>query len=346
MNTIRKRQSESTGKYRYYVLLAILCFSSVACLQETTIDTDMPLIEEQLKTKLNNVLPSLSPELRESATYIDLKNGFEYSNSGGFQKIEVGYEDQLGIVRFANGATLKKNSQLIKESDKLRLQANFTFLRGVNSVVGYNGISAEFTPPSNNSIWFNGINEAGEAGYNYLGVRSTQPICTPSTYNPVCPPGSIPRSFDAEGGTFTSAGPFYLVGKYYFYISNNGANTPLRWPTYDGYSGSTVRMSLRVLQDDKIQFTVFPLQESTSKTWIIDAVGAKASGVGAQVRKNTSLLVNNFDARFWGSFWQFGRLYQNSNASQTFFNSNLASSTTGSCASNCFPYETERINLP
>jgi hypothetical protein len=105
-------------------------------------------------------------------------------------------------------------------------------------------------------------------------------------------------------------------------------------------------MSLRVIADNQIQFTVFPLQESVSKTWIVNAIGAKASGVGAQVRKNTSLLVNELDARFWDSFWQFGRLYKNSSASQIVFSSSLVSSTIGSCAASCISYESEKIRLP
>jgi hypothetical protein len=349
MKNIRN-SSTSLKKYRYLVFLTSLGFFFAGCLSENPQNSSITTqIEQSLKTKLEDALPEVNPELRSTATYLDLENGYEYSNENGLQKIETGHEDAKGIIRFSNGSFLRKNSPTIRESSNIQPRANFEYLRSVKSIAGYNGIYREITPPSSNPLWFTGINEAGEAGYNYFGVKSSQPVCIPDPYkNPPCPPGSIPQSqsYDVEGGIFTSAGPNYIQGRYLFYMSNNGSYSILRWPTYDGYSGSTVRMSLRVIQDNKVQLTVFPVQESTSQAWIVDAIGAKASGVGAQVRKNTSLLVNELNARFWDSSWKFVRLYQNSSASQVAFSPSLASSTVGSCYTSCFPYEQEIIRLP
>jgi hypothetical protein len=120
----------------------------------------------------------------------------------------------------------------------------------------------------------------------------------------------------------------------------------LRTNPYDGFSNTTVTLNLRVIQDNQVQFTGSLVATGTQKTWILNVPGAKASGIGAQVRKNTSLLANDFAVRFWGNRWQFGRIYKNSNASQEFFTADKASSTTGICNYSCVSYHTETIDLP
>jgi hypothetical protein len=219
-------------QYRYLAFLTGLSFFFTGCFSGNPQDSSTTAqMEQTLKTKLADVLPKIDSELQATATYLDLENGYEYSNETGLQKIDTGHEDKKGVIRFANGAFLKKHSQTVKESNSIQSRANFIYLRSVKSIIGYNGASAEITPPNTNvSLWFSGINEAGEAGYNYFGIKSTQTICVIDAYNPICPPGTIPQTqaFDVEGGLFTSAGPYYIQGRYLFYISNNGNYSILR----------------------------------------------------------------------------------------------------------------------
>jgi hypothetical protein len=346
LSTLFPMKSMSGRLYQRSIYLGLLAIFFIGCTVETTQNNEDLNTLQEMQAALDKGLSKIEPELRDNTSFVDLEKGFEYSYKDGLRRIDVGKEDDQGVIRFKDGTFLKKNSKLSEPQNALRPQALYSYLRSVNSIVNHNGVSADVTPPSTSSPSFYGIDQAGEAGYNYLGIRSTQTVCEPNIYKPTCPPNTIPKAFDVEGGIFTSAGPNWVQKKFQFYTSNNGTYFYPRWPTYDGYSGSTVQLNLRVIQDGQVQFTVYPVQEAVTQTWILNVPGAKASGIGAQVRKNTSLLANDFAVRFWGSFWQFGRVYKNSNASQEVMSSSKVSSTTGSCAYSCFPYDMEGIKLP
>jgi hypothetical protein len=212
------------------IYLGLLAIFFMGCTVENVQDTENLKIIQEMQENLDKGLSKIEPELRENTSFVDLEKGFEYSYKDGLRRIDVGKEDNQGIIRFKDGSFLKKNSKLSENQDTLRPQAAYSLLRSVQSIVNYNGISATITPPSSSSLSFYGIDQAGEAGYDYLGIRSTQTECNPTTYQPVCPPNTIPKAFDVEGGIFTSAGPNWVQKKYQFYTSNNGEYFYPRWP--------------------------------------------------------------------------------------------------------------------
>jgi hypothetical protein len=246
---------------------------------------DLAQIAAQMRAILQESIGHLEdPAERVNVVLVDLLTGYEFSEQEGLRRVPLLSPDAEGMVTLSDGTRVPVPPEPDYRASRRGWgivfvcnncipspPSDYAPHRRVKSNPGYRKAEGYVVLPSTSD--FDGVDQQGEAAYNFFGLENT--------------------GIDAEAGIFS--GPshnktWYVFGNFYY----DGKRHWLEdgWPPGGIPAGTTVFMRMYVPQDN--QLVLYVSYGSSSKTFLYTNVpGTKENGSGQRIRRPTSLILNS-----------------------------------------------------